>query len=207
MVLITSSAFAGLVAPILAAIYWERSLFRYQLTFYTMPIIILVWLLCGILRNRVWTLISGSAVLVAIIIAENATSARQRSRVLNPAFVEVAEALERLPADLALAEYWSTTPTYIASGRQLMVCPIRAEAFLHMIANYGWCDEGLDRWARRHNWLVIAMNERLDRDAIVEAYGPPDRQIARSHCRIINCGSIHGTSSAKPTFGALSASR
>ena len=143
-----------------------------------MPIIILVWLLCGILRNRVWMLISGAAVLVAIIIAENATSAWQRSRVLNPAFVEVAEALERLLADLTLAEYWSTTPTYIASGRQLMVCPIRAEAFLHMIANYGWCAEGLDRWARRHNWLVIAMNERLDRDAIVTAYGLPDRELA-----------------------------
>jgi hypothetical protein len=178
LALITSSALAGLLGPILSGTYWTAALFRYQLSFYTMPIIILVWLLCRILPNRAWIFTSAAATLAAVVIAKNTASARQRPMALNPSFDEVTQALARLPADLTLAEYWSAKPIYIESGRQLMVCPIVAQGFMFVwIANYGWCTEGLDRWARHHNWLVIDVDDLIDRSAIVLTYGVPDRKL------------------------------
>jgi hypothetical protein len=178
VILVASSALAGLVAPILTGVYSEVALFRYQLPFYTLPIIILVWLLCRLLPGRYWISMSAAAALSVVTVVKNANPAWQRPRVLNPSFVEVTDALQRLPADLTLAEYWSAKPIYIGSSRELMVCPIAADGSIFIwIANYGWCTEGLARWARHHNWLAVDVNDRVDRTAIVTIYGRPDREI------------------------------
>jgi hypothetical protein len=178
LLFMTVSSLTGLLSPILAGNYVEVAISRQQLPFYTMPIIILVLLLCRSLRDRMWILTPTAALIGATTIAESAASTSQRSLVLNPSFVNVANVLAQFPADLTLAEYWTAKPIYIASNRQLMVCPIVANGLPYRwIANFGWCTEGLKRWATYRNWMVIDMDARIDRNAILTTFGQPDREI------------------------------
>jgi hypothetical protein len=185
--LMTFSSFAGLAGPILAGTYSQVALFRHQLPFYTMPVIILILLMCRMLRNRAWILLAAAAVLGVAIMGNRAASAWQRLPVLNPSSIEIADLLVRLPADLMLAGYWTSKPVYIASQRHLMVCPIVYHGLPYIwIANYGWCVEGLNRWAMHRQWLAIDMDDRapLDSVAIVNIYGRPDREITVQNQRI-----------------------
>lgn len=58
-----------------------------------------------------------------------------------------------------------------------MVCPVVEQGLPYIwIANYGWCTEGLNRWATRRKWLVVDADQ-ADREAFTARYGQSDRQI------------------------------
>lgn len=193
IILMTLSTLAGCLGPIVVGTYMDEYGTRQQLPLFTMPIIILIWMLCIALRERSRFLTPVTAALAVFLFSQSAASAWQKSWVLNPTAIHLADALARLPADLTLALYWEAKPTFLASNRQMMVCPVVEEGSVYnWITNYGWCTEGLWRWSTRRNWLAINTSEvrshqLTDSSAskLIAKYGPPDRETVVEGRRIL----------------------
>ena len=193
IVLMTLATLSGWLGPIVAGTYVDAAVGRQQLPLFTMPIIILVWGLCIVLRERAKFLTPVTAALAAFLFSQSATAAWQKSWVLNPTAIHISDALAGLPADLTLALYWEAKPTLFASNRKMMVCPVVEEGSVYnWVTNYGWCTEGLWRWSTRRNWLAINTFEvRIDQptdssaSSLIAKYGPPDREIEVEGRRIL----------------------
>lgn len=176
IVLMTFSGLAGLFGTIVIATQFEPALMRQQLTFFSMPIIVLIWALCRTLREHTRFMSPVAAVSVIYLFSQSAAAAWHKPLVLNPSYVRIADMLAQIQADLTLANYWDTKPIYLASERRLMACAVTEHGFPYVwVTNFGWCTEGLDRWSKRRNWLVVDTN-RGDREKFIAKYGPADRE-------------------------------
>jgi len=183
VILLSLSASAGFLGPIIVGTYSDPALFRQQLPYYTMTFIILVWALARILRGRAWLLAPATAALGLLLVTQDVALAWKKPFVLNPSFVRLADGLEQLPADLTLALYWEAKPIYLGSRRRMMVCQLAGDGNVYnWIANYGLCLEGLKRWSAGHHWLAIDTSSSENPaesglQGLMAQYGLPDRQI------------------------------
>jgi hypothetical protein len=176
IVLMTFSGLGGLLGTIAVGAYMEPALMRQQLPFFSMPIIVLIWALCRTLRGHIQFLSPIAAALAIYLFSQSAASAWHKSLALNPSYVRIADALASIQADLVLANYWDTKPIYLASDRHLMTCAVTEAGFPYIwVTNFGWCTEGLKRWSKRRNWLVIDTN-LSDREKLIAKYGSPDHE-------------------------------
>ena len=173
--LLTLSAIAALLGPLLAGTFIDPALLRQQIPAYALPIVIVVWLVAAKFPVTRPYLAAAAFLLAGSIIAKLIISNNDGYSNYLRAHRDTLEGLKDV--DFVMAEYWDAKPLYLASDRKLPVCGTVDDGGVYpWITNLGWCVKGLEAWNARKGSMAIG-GQRISTEKVIRKYGHPDRTV------------------------------